>query len=213
MVRAGGVLVCALVVGCGGGGSPSSGVGPPPDPGSYQTAQGFCRGSPKLTGGDLVGTWTVVAACAISTGSPANCADTTLSLTLDAQGTLTFGADMSCAIDVTVTQKKQSTVATSCGGDCAALQAKLAIEVSAGTAAGASASCAPSSADASRCACEQDFAPRAFQGSSTYRFVLPNYLDSGCPGVKAGFAVQGDTLRLDGATVGTTEFDLIAQRV
>lgn len=205
------VVGCVLTMGCGASspsGSPDSGS--PPSPSSYQTAEGFCAGSPKLGGGDLVGTWTVVAACAISTNAPGNCSDTTLTLSLDATGTVTFNDDMTGSIDATATVKKTSMVPLSCmaAGDCASLQAKLAIEV--GNGAGASATCAVSTADASRCACVQTYSPTPFQGTGTYRFVLPNYLEG--LGLQGGFDVQGRTLRLDGLTVLGTELDLIAQR-
>ena len=148
-------LAITLMTGCGGEGS-SAGS---PDSGSpYQTAQGFCADVPELTGGDLVGTWTVFAACGISTGSPANCAGATVSLSLAAHGTVTFNADQTGSIDVTVELHKQSSVAASCSsaGDCASLQSELAIEV--GTGAGARAVCMTASADATRCTCEQTHA-------------------------------------------------------
>src|SRR5882672_1878556 len=146
------VIASILTIGCGAGSSGSSpDSGSPPDLGSYQTAQGFCAGPPTLMGGNLVGRWTVVAACGISTGAPGNCADSSMSLSLDAGGTVTFNADQTGSIDVTLTIKKTSTVPISCAaaGDCASLQAVVAIEV--GTGAGASATCTVSSADASRC--------------------------------------------------------------
>jgi hypothetical protein len=200
-----------LIIGCGGGssGNPSDGGAPQ---GMYQTAQGFCTAFPKLTGGDLVGTWTVFAACGISTNAPANCPGTTLSLSLGARGTVTFNADMTDSIDVTVDLKKTSTVDVTCpsAGDCPSLQSHLAIEV--GADGGASATCAPSSTDPARCACEQIFAPLVRQGSGTYRFQLPGYLVSGDLQLQGGYLVQGDTLRLDGVSLQGTQFDLIARR-
>jgi hypothetical protein len=50
------------------------------------------------------------------------------------------------------------------------------------------------------------------QGSGSYSFELPTYLKSPALHLQGGFLVQGNTLRLDGPSVGTTEFDLIAQR-
>src|SRR5215470_8194351 len=102
-----------MAVGCGSGSAGGTSDGGPP-PGMYQTAQGFCAGFQKLTGGNLVGTWKVVAACAISTSSLVSCPDTTLSLSLDAGGMVTFNADMTASMDVTVNMKKSSAIAMSC---------------------------------------------------------------------------------------------------
>ena len=211
------VIASALLAGCSAGaGGPGDGGATTSKPGTYQTAQGFCAGYPKLTGGDLVGTWKVFAACGISTGAPANCANTTSALSFDASGTVTFNADMTGSMDVTVKMKKTSTVALSClqMGDCAALQSMLAFEAAGPDAgAGAGATCAPASADPSRCACEQDYSPFVLRGSGTYRFVLPSYIEtSGSWYLQGGYLVQGNTLRLDGLGAAETEFDLIAQR-
>lgn len=175
--------------------------------------QGFCAGSPKLTGGDLVGTWTIVAACAISTSSTGNCPDTTVSLSLAASGTVTFNVDNTGSIDVTVDMKKTSTVPMTCPSakDCAALQSSLNYDGGAGSSVGAT--CAPSSADPTRCACEEEYSSHHFGGSGTYRFVLPSYLEtSGTWDPQGGFLVQGNTLRFDALSFFGTEFDLIGQR-
>jgi hypothetical protein len=215
-MRVGAVLAMVLLVGCGGGGGTGDGGVTTSHPGPYQTPQGFCAGNPKLSGGDLIGTWTIIGACGISTGAPANCANTTVSLSLEASGTVTFNADKTGSMDVTLKMKKTSTVALSCPsvGDCASLQSMLALEaVGPDAGAGAGATCAPSSTDPTRCACEQDYSPAVFGGSGTYRFELPNYIaSSGSWSLQGGYAVQGNTLRLDGLGFAETEFDLIAQR-
>jgi hypothetical protein len=216
-------LAALLVVGCGGGGGKggsSDAAAPPADAGAFQTANGFCAQLPALSGGDLVGTWTVVAACALSTGAPAGCANVSmLSLSLAAQGTVTFNADQTASIDVTVTMKKTSDVATICvpGGDCPSVQSTLADEARAGAGAdagtSAGATCAASSADPTRCACEQDFAPHVFQSAGSYRFELPTYLQGqGGLELQGGYGVQGNTLVLDGFGFDGTELDLVAQR-
>jgi len=207
-------LVGGFLVGCGGGNDSSDARMSPPHPGSYQTAQGFCAGNQKLTGGDLIGTWTVVAACAISTNSTGNCADTTVSLSLEARGTVTFNADLTGSIDVTVDEKKTSTVPMNCMSikDCSSLQRSLDYDGGTGSLS-VSATCAPSIADPTRCACEETYSPRRFGGSGTYRFLLPSYLQtSGTWDLQGGFLVQGNTLTLDGLSVAQTEIDLIAQR-
>ncbi|HLK38222.1 MAG TPA: hypothetical protein VKU41_15775 [Polyangiaceae bacterium] len=229
-MRSAAALAIFCLIGCGDGGSSGSGgaagSGSSPSSGAasanatYQTAQGFCAQIVKFTGGDLVGDWTVVGACAISTNSPDNCAQATLSLSLAAQGTITFNADGTGSIDVTANVQKSSVLPRSCASendasakDCASLQADLAIEVGAGGGAdaGASATCTPSTSDPSACDCVQVFAPRSFRGSGTYKFELPDYLQ-GPSVIQGGFLVQGNTLRLDGLTVQGTQFDLIAQR-
>jgi hypothetical protein len=221
-VKLAAALAALLVVGCGGGGKagPSDGGTLPADAGAFQTAQGFCTRLPALSGGDLVGTWTVVAACALSTGTPAGCANVSMvSLSLAAQGTVTFNADQTASIDVTVTMKKTSSVATICvpGGDCASVQSTLADEATAGAGAdagtGAGATCAASSADPTRCDCEQDYVPHVFQSAGSYRFELPTYLQGqGGLQLQGGYGVQGNTLVLDGFGCAGTELDLLAQR-
>jgi hypothetical protein len=209
-------IACMLLAGCGGGSATGDAGAPTSHPGPYSTPQGFCAGNPKLSGGDLVGTWTIVGACAISTSAPANCANTTVSLSLDATGTVTFNADKTGSMDVTLNMKKNSTVALGCPsvGDCSSLQSMLALEAGGADAgAGVGATCAPASTDATRCACEQDYVPAVFRGSGTYHFELPNYIaSSGSWFLQGGYAVQGNTLRLDGLGFAETEFDLIAQR-
>jgi len=204
-----------LAFGCGDGTSGSNlpGTGSPsPASSTYQTDVGFCRGRATLSGGDLTGTWTVFTACAISSNAPANCADTKLDLSLAAQGTVTFNADLSASIDVTIDLKKDSIVPVSCAsaGDCASLESTLAGEV--GTGAGASATCSPASSDPSQCACEQSYGPRALQGSGDYRFVMPNYLSTTGLNLQGGFLVEGNTLRLDGVAVSGTLCQLLARR-
>ena len=208
-----GVAIAGVVaLGCGGGSPGSTSDGGPP-PGMYQTAQGFCAGFQKLTGGNLVGTWKIVAACAISTSSVVSCPDTAVSLSLDASGMVTFNADMTASIDATVDLKKSSTITMSCSeaGDCGTVQSKLTLEVG-GADGGVGATCAASTADPARCACEQVFAPDVIKGSDTYKFELPTYIVSGGLQLHGGFLVQGDTLRLDGFTYRETEFQLIATR-
>lgn len=201
-------VVLAVAVGCGSSGSSGpSGSSSTPDPGSLQTAQGFCAGAPTLSGGDLVGTWTIVGVCGISTGSPDNCADAKVTLSLSTQGTITFNADQTGSIDATTTITRHSVLPASCstGGSCASFQSDLSGGV-------ITATCTPSPTDASMCTCEEDFAPYRMQGSGTYMFERPDYLYSHALSLQGGFLVQGDTLRLDGPGYATTAFDLIAQR-
>lgn len=205
-------MVTVLTVGC--GGSPavrSSDAGPLiADAGAIQTAQGYCASNPTLSGGDLVGAWTIVGACAISTGAPENCTAATVSLSLTAQGTVTFNADQTGAIDVTVAITENSVLAPSCssGGSCASLQSDL----TAGTNGAASATCNTSTTDATRCACQETYSPYVIQGSGTYTLLRSNYLSSSALSLQGGFLVAGNTLRLDGLGFETTEFDLIGQR-
>jgi hypothetical protein len=202
------VVAGVLLVGCGGGGSSSDAGSTTSGTGPYQTAQGFCADFHKLTGGNLVGTWTVVAACAISTNAAGNCSDTTVSLSLDARGTVTFNADMTGSIDVTVDQTKASTVPMTCK-DCPALQTSLAYDGGAGSLS-VGATCAPEAADQTRCACVETYSPLHLGGSGTYSFVLPTYIRAW--GWQGGFLVQGNTLTLDGLSIAGTLFDLILQR-
>jgi hypothetical protein len=212
-----GVAIASLLCGvslaaCGGGhASPVDGATTSPPASSYQTPQGFCAHFQKLTGGNLVGTWNVIAACAISTGAEANCADTTVSISLDAHGTVTFNADMTGSIDVTIDETKTSTVPMSCmaAKDCASLQATLSYDGGAGSLT-VGATCAPSTTDPTRCACVETYSPRRYTGSGTYRFELPTYIVAW--GWQGGYLVQGSTLTLDGLSVAGTLFDLIAQR-
>jgi hypothetical protein len=202
------IAASALIVGCGGG-TPGA---PTPDGSVYQNARGFCAEHPRLSGGDLVGTWTVVGACAISTNAPDSCAGATVNLSLAGQGSITFNADQTGSIDVSVTLKKESTVPSSCpsAGDCTSLERALAIEV--GTGAGASAACSISSAGSTSCSCEQNYPAHPFQGSGSYQLQLPNYLVSPSLHLQGGFLVQGNTLRVGGVAVEGTQLDLIAQR-
>lgn len=208
-------LAALSVAACGGSDSGTGGAGsesPSPASTVYQTAEGFCASTPKFSGGDLTGAWTVIAACGISTNNPENCADVKLTLSLAAQGTVTFNADLTGSIDVTVALTKKSTLPTSCSskGDCASIQSDLALEV--GTGAGASATCAPSSTDSTRCDCVQVYSPDVMKGSGSYKFELPTYIMSPDLGLQGAFVVQGNTLRLDGPAERGTEFDLIATR-
>lgn len=158
----------------------------------------------------MVGTWTIVGACAISTGAPENCTNATVSLSLTAQGTVTFNADQTGAIDVSVTITENSELAASCstGGSCASLQSDL----TAGTNGAASATCNTSSTDATRCTCVETYSPYVLQGAGSYTLVRSNYLSSSALSLQGGFLVAGDTLRLDGLGFETTEFDLLGQR-
>jgi hypothetical protein len=203
------VVVVFSPVGCGGSGAvtPSDGGSQTAEAGPIQTAEGFCASNPQLSGGDLVGDWTIVDACVISTGAPDNCANVSVSLSVSAQGSVTFNSDHTGSIDVTVILVRNSLVAASCasGGNCASLQADLSSSV-------VTAICAASAADATRCSCQETFSPYLMQGSGSYTLELPNYLHSPSLQLQGGFLVQGNTLRLDGAGFETTEFDLIAQR-
>jgi hypothetical protein len=211
-------MACVLACGCRGGAASDSGTASDSSataspPGAYQTAEGFCAGNPKLSGGNLVGTWTIVGVCGISTSAEGNCAGTTVKLSLDAHGTVTFNADMTGSMDITLDMKKTSTVPMTCmsAQDCASLQTSLTFDGGAGSA--VSATCEPWGADPTSCACEEDYSPHRFQGSGTYRFELPSYLrTSGSWDLQGGFLVQGNTLRLDGMSFFATEFDVIGQR-
>jgi hypothetical protein len=209
-------LLSALsVASCGGASSGSSGSFAEAGSGSpssasniYQTPQGFCSSDPKLSGGDLTGTWTVVAACGISTNSPANCPDATVTLSLTATGSVTFNPDDTGSIELNVALEKKSTLPVTCSsnGDCASLQSELALEV--GADAGASATCTPSSTDSTQCDRDPVFSPDVVRGSGSYTLDLPTYLTSQPLGLHGGFLVQGNTLRLDGLTERGTEFVL-----
>jgi len=211
-MRGGLAMATLLAIGC--GGSPPAGSSDAgsllTDAGAFQTAQGYCSSSPTLSGGNLVGTWTIVGACAISTGAPENCTNATVSLSLTAQGTVTFDADQTGAIDVTVAISEDSGLAANCssGGSCASLQSDL----TAGTNGAASATCSTSTTDATRCTCEETYAPYVLQGAGSYTLVRSNYLSSSALSLQGGFLVAGNTLRLDGLGFETTEFDLIGQR-
>ena len=161
------LLALPLFFGCSG----SSDQGSPGAAGSaaqatrYQTREGFCAGPVTLSGGDLVGQWTVFEVCAISASIPGNCADAPMSLSLSAAGTVTFNADQSANIDVTLNMKKQFMPLLSCvaASDCGSFASKLTSELTIYP--GASATCVPASGDASRCACEEQLPAHAFRAS------------------------------------------------
>jgi hypothetical protein len=211
-------LLGVLLTDCGGGaaatGAPATdGGSTPPASSTYDTAQGFCSSLPALSGGDLTGTWTIVAACGISTDNPLDCANATMTLSFGASGTITFNPDDTGSIDVTVNLERKSTLPASCvpdAGGCPLIESYLSIGVD--TDAGGTATCIPSSTDPSLCDCDEVFAPDVVQGSGGYSFELPNYIESTALGQHGGFVVQGDTLRLDGMEERGTEFDLIGQR-
>jgi len=211
-MRLGPAILAVLLAGCGGatpGGSSDAGSSPS-DPGTFQTAQGFCSSNPKLAGGDLVGTWTIVGVCAISTNYPDNCATTTLSLSLAAQGSVTFNTDQTGSIDVTVVIKKSSIMPPSCSsaGTCAAFESDLTV----GSNGIVSASCSPSTTDPTLCACEESYTPYLMQGSGSYKLELPTYLYSPDLHLQGGFLVNGNSLRLDGPAFMGTEFELMGRR-
>lgn len=207
-----GLLTFAVAPGCGSSGDDgapgAAGSGSPAT--AYQTPAGFCAGPISLSGGDLLGTWTVIDACAISANAPRDCPDASLTLALSAAGTVMFNADQTASIDVTLNLKKRFTPLLSCvaASDCAAFASTLQGDSS--QIPGANVTCVLENNDASRCACEEDL-PHVVSASGNYALQPPHYVTGAVLGM-VNYSVQGNTLRLDGLTFAGVQLDLIARR-
>jgi hypothetical protein len=99
---------------------------------------------------------------------------------------VTFDADRTGAIDVTVAINEDSDLAANCssGGSCASLQSDL----TAGTNGAASATCSTSTTDATHCTCEETHAPYVLQGTGSYTLVRSS------PGPREGLSRLPDEL-------------------
>ena len=184
-------------------------------------AAGSC-GKVAACGGNLVGTWTIVAGCQSGAPSipmnPACQSETVQSGPVTASGTATFNADMTYSVSLTETTTDTLVVPTSClaqGGvtlTCDQLAGVLnnALSGDAGTAT----TCTTSG---SSCNCPLTVSATRGPELGTYAVSGNTFTttSSGTTGTPAGYCVQGNTLHVLATTMAmgaSTTVDLVATK-
>jgi hypothetical protein len=184
-------------------------------------------GNVAACGGDIVGTWNIVAACAdVSAGdagaSPACPNETVSAGPITASGTVTFNADKTYSVSFTESVSETLSVPASClssGGttvSCGDLSTVLGMG-SVDDAGTTTASCTTSGAN---CSCTIDVSGQNISEMGTYTlsgntFTTTSSASGTTPGT-ASYCVQGNTLHVIsmdmGSSMGMPNSDLVATK-
>jgi hypothetical protein len=174
-------------------------------------------------GGDIVGTWKIVASCtqAPSPSTTGTCptGGTVQALSVDASGTATFNADMTYSVNITELVSETVDVALSCLSangvteSCADLSTAIA---SSAPDAGATSSCTTAGAN---CSCTLSESEPAIDETGTYTVSGTAFTTMQGTGSNSGmgggsYCVQGNTLILSsvGASGMAPTVDFVATR-
>jgi hypothetical protein len=187
--------------------------------GGDSSAQSSC-GKVAPCGGNIVGTWKIVASCAQapSSSTPGNaCTNggTVQAISVDASGTATFNADMTYSVNILEMDSETVEVPLSClstngvMGTCADLASAIS---GVGTDAGTSASCTTAGAN---CTCTVSESGTTLDETGTYTVSGTAFATMQGTGANTGmgggtYCVQGNTLTLSSVdasgTAPTIEF-------
>ena len=163
---------------------------------SSSTSTSSTCGKVAACGGNVVGIWKIVEACAsVSNYAPSACPNLTEQPLLSASGTFTFNADGSYAISSTSSGSIQVGVPESClgGSTCDRLAGALssALQADAGV---TSTRCA---ASGSGCGCTLDLGTNTTNESGTYAVSGTTLTTTSAGGTGSGdFCVQGNALHM-----------------
>lgn len=155
-------------------------------------------------GGDIVGSWKIVASCAqapSTTGDPCSNGGTVQAVSVAASGTATFNADMTYSVDVAESDSETVDVPLSClsvngvAGSCADLAMAIG---SVAPDAGTTASCTTAGAN---CSCTVSEAGTTFDETGTYTVSGTAFTTMQGTGANTGtgggsYCVQGNTLHI-----------------
>jgi hypothetical protein len=180
-------------------------------------AAGDDCGTVSACGGDIVGTWTIVAACSSGSTSETGCPGLSSHLnSLTGRGTIAFNADMTYSASLDISESLTIVFPAACvpaSASCDDLAQSLITSTQAATVSGG---CSPSNHG---CACSVDLQVRPNDSMGTYSVsgsaltTTPSSTGADISILGDGFCVRGSTLHLiSGGDATTPRSEVIATR-